>query len=120
MKTCTRCDKQKVVAITLDDNIEVCGHTFTASMPADKCQACGQIAIQGHDMKLFELAETGKGSLPERTTLLVALAAALDDGGQPLPGHPRGPRHPGRCIAPLRPMPRPWHRCGRRAGRSRR
>jgi DNA-binding transcriptional regulator YiaG len=55
MKTCTRCDKQKVVAITLDDNIEVCGHTFTASLPADKCQACGQIAIQGHDMKLFEL-----------------------------------------------------------------
>ena len=55
MKTCTRCDKERVVAITLDDSMEVCGHTFTASLPAEKCQACGQIAIQGHDMKLFEL-----------------------------------------------------------------
>lgn len=55
MKTCTRCDKQRVVSITLDDNMEVCGHTFTATLPAEKCEACGQISIQGHDMKLFEL-----------------------------------------------------------------
>jgi DNA-binding transcriptional regulator YiaG len=55
MKTCTRCDKQRVVSITLDDSMEVCGHTFTANLPAEKCEACGQIAIQGHDMRLFEL-----------------------------------------------------------------
>lgn len=55
MKTCTRCDKERVVAITLDDSMDVCGHTFTAQLPAEKCEACGQIAIQGHDMKLFEL-----------------------------------------------------------------
>ena len=35
--------------------MDVCGHTFTAQLPAEKCGACGQIAIQGHDMKLFEL-----------------------------------------------------------------
>jgi DNA-binding transcriptional regulator YiaG len=55
MKTCTRCDRERVVAITLDDNMDVCGHTFTANLPAEKCEACGQISIQGHDMKLFEL-----------------------------------------------------------------
>lgn len=55
MKTCTRCEKPKVTAITLDDSMDVCGHTFTAQLPAEKCGACGQIAIQGHDMKLFEL-----------------------------------------------------------------
>ena len=55
MKTCGRCQKERVVQISLDDNMEVAGHTFTAQMPAEKCEACGQIAIQGHDMKLFEL-----------------------------------------------------------------
>jgi DNA-binding transcriptional regulator YiaG len=55
MKTCGRCKKERVVQITLDDNMDVCGHTFTAQLPAEKCEACGQIAIQGHDMKLFEL-----------------------------------------------------------------
>lgn len=55
MKTCTRCDKERVVSITLDDSMDVCGHTFTANLPAEKCGACGQISIQGRDMKLFEL-----------------------------------------------------------------
>ena len=55
MKTCTRCDKRRVIEITLDDSMDVCGHTFTAQVPAEKCEACGQISIQGHDMKLFEL-----------------------------------------------------------------
>ena len=55
MKTCTRCDRERVVPITLDDSMDVCGHTFTANLPAEKCQACGQIAIQAHDLKLFEL-----------------------------------------------------------------
>ena len=55
MKTCTRCKKERVAPITLDDSMDVCGHTFTAQVPAEKCGACGQIAIQGHDMKLFEL-----------------------------------------------------------------
>ncbi|MCA1826533.1 MAG: hypothetical protein ABR567_00260 [Myxococcales bacterium] len=55
MKTCGRCKKERVSPITLDDSMDVCGHTFTAQLPAEKCGACGQIAIQGHDMKLFEL-----------------------------------------------------------------
>ena len=34
-------------------DIEITPEVF--SVPAEKCGACGQIAIQGHDMKLFEL-----------------------------------------------------------------
>lgn len=55
MKTCGRCERQRMVPIILDDNIETSGHTFTARLPAEKCEACGQIVIQGHDLKLFEL-----------------------------------------------------------------
>ena len=54
-KTCSRCDREKIVAIQLDDTLEVCGHTFTAQLPAEKCEACGQVVIQGHDVRLFEL-----------------------------------------------------------------
>jgi hypothetical protein len=55
MTTCGRCKKDRVVPVTLDDEMEVCGHTFTAQVPAERCEACGQVAIQGHDVKLFEL-----------------------------------------------------------------
>src|SRR5215831_7204142 len=55
MTTCGRCKKERVVPITLDDNMEVCGHTFTAQVPAEKCESCGQVVIHGHDMRLFEL-----------------------------------------------------------------
>jgi DNA-binding transcriptional regulator YiaG len=55
MKTCARCDSDRIVAISMDDNIDACGHTFTAQVPAEKCRACGQIVVQGDDIKRFEL-----------------------------------------------------------------
>lgn len=55
MKTCNRCRRERIVSISLDDSIEVSGHTFTAQLPATRCEACGQVVIQGQDMKLFEL-----------------------------------------------------------------
>jgi predicted nucleic acid-binding Zn ribbon protein len=69
MKTCDRCERQKIVAITIDDTIDACGHTFTAQVPAEKCLACGQIVIQGHDLKLFELrvaVELAKAGIREK------------------------------------------------------
>jgi DNA-binding transcriptional regulator YiaG len=54
-KTCSRCDREKVVSIQLDDTMDVCGHTFMAQLPAEKCEACGQVVIQGQDVRLFEL-----------------------------------------------------------------
>src|SRR5229473_6758609 len=55
MERCARCRKEKVVSTTVDESIEVCGHTFTAVLPAKRCDHCGRVVIQGHDMKLFEL-----------------------------------------------------------------
>lgn len=55
MTTCARCESDRIVAITMDDNIDACGHTFTAQVPAEKCQACGQIVVQGDDIKRFEM-----------------------------------------------------------------
>jgi len=69
VKTCGRCDRESVVAITLDDDIDACGHTFTAQVPAEKCQACGQIVVQGRDLKLFELrvaVELAKAGLRDK------------------------------------------------------
>ncbi len=54
MKTCSRCQKVRVVQITMDDNIDVCGHTFTAQLPAERCGACGQVVIHGEDVRKFE------------------------------------------------------------------
>lgn len=55
MKTCSRCQRVTVSSITLDDSMEVCGHTFTARLPAERCGACQQVVIQGDDVKRFEL-----------------------------------------------------------------
>lgn len=54
MKTCSRCQKDRVVPITMDDNMDVCGHTFTAQLPAERCGACGQVVIQGDEVRKFE------------------------------------------------------------------
>ena len=55
MQSCARCQREKVVPVSLDDTMEVAGHTFEATLPATRCLACGEVIIQGHDMKLFEL-----------------------------------------------------------------
>jgi DNA-binding transcriptional regulator YiaG len=55
MQACLRCQREKVVPVTMDDSMEVCGHTFTATLPATRCGHCGEVIIQGHDLKLFEL-----------------------------------------------------------------
>ena len=54
-KTCSRCDREKIVPIQLDDTLDVCGHSFTAQLPAERCECCGQVVIQGHDVRMFEL-----------------------------------------------------------------
>src|SRR3954468_18575357 len=85
MKTCGRCERQIVVSITLDDNIDACGHTFIAQLPAEKCQVCGQIVIQGEDLKQFELrvaVELAKAGLRDKEAFkLLRKALALDAKG---------------------------------------
>jgi DNA-binding transcriptional regulator YiaG len=44
-----------MIPIQLDDTLDVCGHSFTAELPAERCASCGQVVIQGHDVRRFEL-----------------------------------------------------------------
>src|SRR4051794_41959150 len=95
MKTCTRCDSERIVPISMDDQIEACGHTFTAQLPAEKCEACGQIVVQGHDLKLFELnvaIELAKAGIRDKQAFaLLRKALPLEPAGPPhIPHLPEG------------------------------
>ncbi len=85
MKTCVRCERAKIVAITLDDTIDAGGHTFMAQLPAEKCEVCGQIVIQGQDLKLFELrvaVELAKAGIREKDVFeFLRKAISLEAGG---------------------------------------
>src|SRR5258705_876647 len=85
MKACDRCDGQRTLAITLDDTIDAGGHTFMAQLPAEKCEVCGQIVIQGQDLKLFELrvaVELAKAGIREKDVFeFLRKAISLEAGG---------------------------------------
>lgn len=66
MKTCERCQREKVVDVLIDDSMDVCGHTFTTQVPATRCLACQQVVIQGEHVRRFErrvAAEIAKAGL---------------------------------------------------------
>ena len=39
MKSCGRCGRDRVASISVDDSMEVCGHIFTAQLPATRCES---------------------------------------------------------------------------------
>jgi DNA-binding transcriptional regulator YiaG len=53
-KTCERCGRDAIFDIRIDDSTDVCGHHFTAEMPATRCAACSQVVIQAEHVKRFE------------------------------------------------------------------
>jgi len=66
MKTCERCQREKVIEVLIDDSMDVCGHTFTTQVPATRCLACQQVVIQGEHVRRFErrvAAEIAKAGL---------------------------------------------------------
>jgi DNA-binding transcriptional regulator YiaG len=85
VESCERCKGQKVASITVEDTMDICGHTFAAKVPATQCQACGQIVIQGHDLKLFELrvaVELAKAGIRDKQAFqFLRKALSLDHGG---------------------------------------
>jgi hypothetical protein len=54
MTSCGRCGRERVVPVAFDDSIDACGHTFTAQLPATRCEACGQVVVDGNDVRRFE------------------------------------------------------------------
>jgi len=85
VESCERCKGQKVASTTVEDTIDACGHTFAAKVPATQCQACGQIVIQGHDLKLFELrvaVELAKAGIRDKQAFqFLRKALSLDPRG---------------------------------------
>ena len=53
-KTCERCGRDAIFDIRIDDSADVCGHNFTAEMPATRCAGCSQVVIQAEHVKRFE------------------------------------------------------------------
>jgi len=53
-KTCERCGRDAIFEIRIDDSTDVCGHHFTAEMPATRCASCSQVVIQAEHVKRFE------------------------------------------------------------------
>jgi DNA-binding transcriptional regulator YiaG len=82
--SCERCKGQKIASVTVEDTIDACGHTFAAKVPATQCQACGQIVIQGDDLKLFELrvaVELAKAGVRDKEAFkCLRKALSLDRG----------------------------------------
>ena len=56
METCTRCGKGELNGLAVEDSMDVAGHSFSASLPARRCDACGDILIDARVLKDFEHA----------------------------------------------------------------
>jgi len=91
MRTCDRCQREKVIDVLVDDAMEVCGHRFTTQVPAGRCLVCQHVVIQSEHVRRFEqvvAVEIAKAALRTgsafrflRTTLAVSdagLAELLD------------------------------------------
>ena len=54
VRTCDRCQRDKVIEVLVDDTIEVSGHRFTAQLPAARCLICQQVVVDAANMRSFE------------------------------------------------------------------
>jgi DNA-binding transcriptional regulator YiaG len=54
VRSCDRCQRDKVIDVLVDDTIEVSGHRFTAQLPAARCLICQQVVVEAANMRSFE------------------------------------------------------------------
>jgi DNA-binding transcriptional regulator YiaG len=54
MKRCSRCDGG-LLTVNAEVTREVAGHAFVGSVPARKCNACGEITFEGSILQRFDL-----------------------------------------------------------------
>jgi transcriptional regulator with XRE-family HTH domain len=54
VRTCDRCQRDKVIDVLVDDTMEVSGHRFTAQLPAARCLICQQVVVDAVNMRNFE------------------------------------------------------------------
>ena len=60
MKRCYECKSGKLVAVTVEIDRAVAGHTFKAAVPAVRCATCGEETYAGEDLAAFEVAIAGE------------------------------------------------------------
>src|SRR5689334_13025966 len=56
LKKCVKCGARSLVKAVDEDTITVAGRTFAASLPAKRCEACGEVYIDGSVVAAFERA----------------------------------------------------------------
>lgn len=54
MKNCVTCGKGPLKLAEIEFHREVAGHVFTATIPANVCEACGEEYVAGEDLGRFE------------------------------------------------------------------
>lgn len=60
MKRCAQCNGTKLTKVEATEKVHVGKWTFTATLPATKCAACGESYINGEVLGRFELSAARK------------------------------------------------------------
>ena len=56
LKKCVKCGSRSLVKDALEDTILVGGRTFVAALQARRCEACGEVYVDGRALEAFEKA----------------------------------------------------------------
>lgn len=56
MKRCSECDRERLLQTTEPNTLTVAGRSFSANVPAWRCEACGKTHLDGSSFEDFELA----------------------------------------------------------------
>jgi hypothetical protein len=55
MARCGRCEAGRMIEVTTDRSLEVGGYRFSAELPAERCDACGDLLLSPDALERFEL-----------------------------------------------------------------
>ncbi len=55
MKKCIQCGSAELRQIETEDELTVAGRTFTRTVPAQRCEKCGEVYYRGDDLGSVEL-----------------------------------------------------------------
>lgn len=56
LKKCVQCGKRDLEKVTEEDAVTFAGRTFAAVLPAQRCEACGEVYVDADALETFERA----------------------------------------------------------------
>lgn len=59
-KRCYNCRSEQLATVEREDRIEVAGHRFIRTLPAQRCSRCGAETVEGADIQGFEWLVAGE------------------------------------------------------------